>query len=253
MKTKLCKDFVLAILTLVLMLFCINANSQNNEKKSLKYNSFDYETIRFPDKKIENIIQYRDNIVGLARLEGKKLKKFYELLKFENNEWIPILPDLNLPASSNPSIAFVNDTLFVAYNNSSYDQPYIKKLVNNSWVQVGIFKPDFKTRDPRDIILKSDNEELYLLFTASFTPYVFKLIDNNWVQIGTVTISVHLQEAKGRIILRTQAMPVALVISLNLFLADEVTLALILLVATQVFNNAGRQSVGKMLKPMLVV
>jgi hypothetical protein len=191
MKKCLVVFFVLSVFFNLPLLY-----SQVEIKGSLKFTPVNRGII-LEDKFIISVVKNGDDIFGLAKFYGKKAKKAYEIIKFENNNWTTILPDLNFPDSPEPSLVLSNNILHVAYIDPNSGL-CINKFVNNTWEIAG--KLDYKNtvkyafNKPNEVHLVNDAEDLYLLFYSTYTPYVYKLVDGNWIKIGNLKESTFYRQ-----------------------------------------------------------
>jgi hypothetical protein len=146
-------------------------NSKNKSQKKKKKSGnegADLENSRV----ICSIAKGKQNIYGLTT-RG-------EIFKFENSTWTQVLPNITF---SNPSIACSNDTLYVA-DIGNYHILYIKKYVNNIWVDARKIGDSYSKLIPDKVNLINDGEDLYLLISGLGGMSIYTLIGGNWINLG---------------------------------------------------------------------
>lgn len=141
---------------------------------------------------VKRLVVGNNQIIGVVKNFEKK-KKYWDLMRFENNTWTPVNFNFNPEIYTVPSAVFHKGALYVAYPD--IDDAYnitVKKFENNTWSSVGNKRFSHITDNPNGFIdnnedyvkLKSNGDDLYIVYDNLGTNYVMQLIDDKWIKIG---------------------------------------------------------------------
>ncbi|MFN8240236.1 MAG: hypothetical protein U0X39_05725 [Bacteroidales bacterium] len=186
------------------LLLTVAVRSQNITGRTLKYENISSNGRVGLDKDrfIMKMYQHGNNTYGIALDFSKKPKKLYTLVKFENNTWVPVLPELSLSNDygTMPSLAFLRDTLCMAFvtDRGSLE---VAKYANDKWVlfhDTGIsYLKDyigFQVTKISYLSLVEDDGDLYLTVNGNDLAYVYRLLDNNWILLGNFPPKVYYSD-----------------------------------------------------------